>query len=109
MGDTYSTATALGEDVVEVNAAVEAERTVVKDIDPVALVVTRGVENADVPGFNEVASNEEILLIRGELDVVRTWTLVKIHALMVIIQIGRLTDDTLVLIGIIKTLGVLQV
>jgi hypothetical protein len=109
-GLTYSTATALGEDVVEVNATVEAERTVVENIDPVALVVTRGVEDADVAGFDEVTGDEEVLLVRGELDVVRAWNWSVIASPNSRHHVnGKLTNNTLVLVRIIETLGVLQV
>lgn len=39
------TATALGEDVLEVDLAVEAEASIWQDVDPVTLVVCRGVHN----------------------------------------------------------------
>ena len=40
-----STAASVGEDALKVDGAVEAERAIVVDVNPVALVVTRGVEN----------------------------------------------------------------
>lgn len=42
------TTAGLGEDVLKVNGAVEAERTIIVDVDPVALVVTGGVDNGDL-------------------------------------------------------------
>lgn len=42
------TATGLGEDVLKVNRAVEAEGAVVVDVDPVALVITRCVDDGDL-------------------------------------------------------------
>lgn len=45
---TYSTTTSLGENVLKVNGAVEAERAIGQDVNPVTLVVARGVEDGDL-------------------------------------------------------------
>jgi hypothetical protein len=45
---TYSTAAVLGEDVLKVKGTVEAEGAVIVDINPVNLVVARGVQNGDL-------------------------------------------------------------
>lgn len=42
------TTAGLGEDVLKVNRAVEAERAVLVDVDPVALVVTGSVDDGDL-------------------------------------------------------------
>jgi hypothetical protein len=39
---------ALGEDGLKVDGSVEAEGAIVKDVNPMGLVVTRGVENRDL-------------------------------------------------------------
>lgn len=43
-----STTTAVSKNVLKVNGSVETQRTVLVDIDPMALVITRGVENGDL-------------------------------------------------------------
>lgn len=45
---TYSATASAGEDGLKVNSAVEAEGAVVEDVNPVDLVVTRGVEDRDL-------------------------------------------------------------
>lgn len=40
-----STTTVAGEDALEIDRSVEAETSVGKDVNPVALVVSRGVDN----------------------------------------------------------------
>ena len=84
------TTTAVGEDLLKVDRSVEAERAVVKDVDPVALVITRSVEDRDVSGLHEVAGDEQVLLVRRNLDIVGT-------------------NDGLLLIGVIETLDVVEV
>jgi hypothetical protein len=39
------TATCFGEDLLKINGAVEAERPIVIDVDPMTLVVARSVDN----------------------------------------------------------------
>lgn len=45
---TYSTATGVSEDLLEVDSAVEVERAVLVDVNPVTLVVSGGVEHRDL-------------------------------------------------------------
>ena len=71
----------------EVDAAVEAQATVLKDVNPLSLEVSRSVDNTDFTSLNEVVRNEEVLLVGANLEVVRS-------------------DDALVLIGIVKALDV---
>jgi hypothetical protein len=103
-----SSTTITSEDVFEVDGSVEAQATVWEDVNPMALVVTRGVENRDlrnelasgetrrlalgiyIASLNKVTSNKQVLLVRGNLDVVRS-------------------NDWLILVGVIKTNGVVKV
>ncbi|EEY14371.1 predicted protein [Verticillium alfalfae VaMs.102] len=84
------TTTVAGEDALKVDGAVEAEAAIVVDVDPVSLVVTGGVDDGDVAGLDKVASDEQVLLIGADLDIVRA-------------------DDGLGLLGVIKALDVGEV
>jgi hypothetical protein len=100
-------AAAVGKDARELDSAVEAEAAVLEDVDPVRLVVGGGVDNGDlssvsyakvyqgerdthIAALDKVASDEQVLLVGRDLDVVRS-------------------DDGLVLLGVIKTLDVVEV
>lgn len=45
---TYSTTASAGKDGLKVDSAVEAERTIGENVDPVSLVVSGGVENGNL-------------------------------------------------------------
>ena len=77
-------------DLLKVNGAVEAQRTVVVNVDPVALVIGGSVDDGYISTLHKVASDEQVLLIGRDLDVVGT-------------------DDRLLLIRVIKTLDVVEV
>lgn len=95
-----------GKDVIKINSSVEAQRTIIIDINPVALVVTRSVQHRDLPcvrivnpvgkmrtyiaSLDKVAGHEKVLLVRRNLDVVGT-------------------NNGLILIGVIQTLDVIEV
>lgn len=82
--------TTLRELIQEINAAVEAQATVIVDVDPLGLEVGRSVDDADLPGLNEVVCNEEVLLVWADLDVMGS-------------------DYPLVLIWVVEALDVAQV
>lgn len=42
------TATGLGKDLLKVNGAVEAKRSIIVDVNPVTLVITRSIDNRDL-------------------------------------------------------------
>ena len=48
MENTYSTTAAFSENILKINAAVEAQRAIIKHIDPVALVIAWGVDHGDL-------------------------------------------------------------
>lgn len=82
--------TTVGEDARELNGTVEAEATILEDINPVRLVVSGSVDNRDITTLDKVARDEEVLLVGGDLDIVRA-------------------DDGLVLVGVVQALDVGEV
>ncbi len=107
LGYTYSTAASAGEDSLKVDSAVEAESTVVEDVNPVDLVVTGGIEDRNlavqlavatestevftyIASLHKVAADEEVLLVGRNLDVVGT-------------------NDGLLLVGVVEALDVVEV
>lgn len=103
-----STTTVAGEDALEIDCPVEAEASVGKDVNPVALVVSRGVDNRDlfesrsanrefpywrathIAALDKVSGNKQVLLVGANLDVVRP-------------------DDGLRLVRVVEPLDVAQV
>lgn len=65
------TTTALVE-VGEVDSAVEAQGTVLLDVDVQGLEVGGGVDDADLAGLDEVVGDDKVLLVGGDLEVVGT-------------------------------------
>lgn len=57
-------------EVGEVDGAVEAQGAVVLDVDVEGLEVSRGVDEADLAGLDEVVGDDEVLLVGGDLEVV---------------------------------------
>lgn len=55
----------------KINSAIEVERSIWVDIDVQSLVICRSVENADITGLDKVVGDDDVLLIRGDFDVVR--------------------------------------
>lgn len=55
----------------EINGAIEVERSIWVAIDVQSLVICRSVEKADIAGLDKVVGNDDVLLIRGDFDVVR--------------------------------------
>lgn len=82
--------TPLRELAQEVNAPVERKATIGQDINPLGLEVRRRVDNTNATSLDKVVGDEQVLLIRADLDVVGS-------------------DDTLVLVGVVETLDVVQV
>ena len=83
-------ATTVGKLLGEVDGAVEAERAIIVNVNVQRLEVSRSVDDANVAGLHEVIGYHYVLLVRSDLDVVRT-------------------NGRLVLIGVVKTLDVVQV
>jgi len=83
-------ATAVGKLLGEVDGAVEAERAIIVNVNVQRLEVSRSVDDANVAGLHEVIGDHYVLLVRSDLDVVRT-------------------NGRLVLIGVVKTFDVVQV
>jgi hypothetical protein len=74
----------------KVNAAVEAQAPIRQDINPLSLEICGSVDNADIASLHEVIRDEKVLLIRADVDVVRS-------------------GNTLVCIWIIQSLDVVEV
>jgi hypothetical protein len=62
----------LGELAVEINGTVEVKRAIREDIYPLSLVVSWRVHDADVASLNKVVSNQKVLLVRRDLNIVRS-------------------------------------
>ena len=82
--------TTVGELLAEVDSPVKAQATIIIDIDVQRLEVSRGIDDADLAGLNKVIGDHEVLLVRSDLDIMRT-------------------HGGLVLVGIIQALDVVQV
>ena len=66
----------------KVNTAVEAQASIKQNINPLGLKVRGSVDSADIASLHEVISDEKVLLIRTDFDVVRADdTLVDIRVL----------------------------
>lgn len=74
----------------KVDRAVEAQGAVIQNINVLRLEVGGGIDNTDIARLHEVVGDEQVLLVRRDLDVMRA-------------------DDGLVLIRVIQTLHVAQV
>lgn len=83
-------ATAVRKLAIEIDGAVETQATIVIDVDVKGLEICRGVDDANIAGLDEVVRNNNVLLVRRDLDVVRA-------------------DRGLVLIRVIETLNVVQI
>src|SRR5690242_12008848 len=74
----------------EVNATVEAQAAIRKNINPLGFEIGRGVHDTNFARLNKVVSDQQVLLVRADLDVVGP-------------------DDALVFIGVIETLNIVEV
>lgn len=59
-------------EVGEVDGAVEAQGTVLLDVDVQGLEVGGGVDDANLAGLDEVVGDDKVLLVGGDLEVVGT-------------------------------------
>lgn len=76
--------------LAKVDSTVEVQATVIVDIDVQRLEVGRSVDNTDLASLDKVVGDNEVLLVRSDLDVVRA-------------------HSGLVVVGVIQTLDVAQV
>ena len=76
--------------MAEVNGPVEVQTAILVEINVQRLEVSRRVNDTDVAGLHKVVGDDDMLLVRRDLDVVGT-------------------DGGLLLIGVIQTLDVVQV
>lgn len=74
----------------EVDAAVETQAAIRKDINPLRLKIGRGVDDTNLAGLNKIIGNQQVLLIRTDLQIM--WT-----------------NDTLILIRVIQSLDVVKI
>lgn len=56
----------------EINTAIEAQAAIVEDINPLRLEVGGRVNNADIARLDKIIRNEQVLLIRADLDIMRS-------------------------------------
>ena len=83
-------ATPISKVLLEINASVKRQGAVIEDVNVLRLIVSRCVNEADVAGLQEVVRDHEMLLVGRDFEVVRS-------------------DDGLVLVRVIETLGVVYV
>jgi hypothetical protein len=83
-------ATTVGELPSKIDGAVEPERAIIVDVNVQRLEVGGSVDDTDVTGLHEVIGDDDVLLVGSDLDVVGS-------------------DGGLILIGVVETLGVVQV
>lgn len=76
--------------LAKVNGAVEVETAIVVDVDVQGLEVSRSIDVPDLPGLHEVIRDDNVLLVRCDLDVVRA-------------------NRWLLFVGVIQALDVVQV
>jgi hypothetical protein len=88
-GVGLSTAT-VGEFLAEVDSPVEAQATIIVDVDVQRLEISRSIDDTNLASLNKVVGDHDMLLVRSNLDVVRS-------------------DGRLVLIGVVQTLDVAEV
>ena len=70
---------------LKINGAIKRQTAIRVDINPLGLEIRGSINNTNIPRLNKVIRNEEILLIRGDFNIVRA-------------------DDALVLIGVVEAL-----
>ena len=76
--------------MAEIDGPVEVQTAILVEINVQRLEVSRCVNDTDVAGLHKVVGDDDVLLVRRDLDVVGT-------------------DGGLLLIGVIQTLDVVQV
>lgn len=82
--------TTVGELFAEVDGTVEGQATVLVEINVQSLEVSWSVDDTNLSSLHEVIGDNHMLLVGGDLDVVRA-------------------DGGLILIGVIETLDIVQV
>lgn len=82
--------TTVRELMAEIDGPVEVQTAILVEINVQRLEVSRCVNDTDVAGLHKVVGDDDVLLVRRDLDVVGT-------------------DGGLLLIGVIQTLDVVQV
>lgn len=82
--------TTVGELLAKVDSPVEAQATVIVDVDVKRFEISRGIDDTNLAGLNKVVGNHDVLLVGSNLDVVGS-------------------DGGLVLIRVVQTLDVVQV
>lgn len=91
--------TTFRERLVEVNRPVEVQAAVVVEINVQRPEVSRRVENTDISGLHKVVGDDEVLLVRRDLDVVRanTWlNLVRVIQTLDVVQIADVKGGNVV-------------
>lgn len=92
-------ATTVGELSGKVDEAIEAERAVLLDVNVQRLEVGRGVDDTNITSLYEVVGDNDMLLIRGDLDVVRSngrLVLIRIVKALDVAQIGNVESSDVV-------------
>lgn len=64
------TSSTVGKLLVEIDRAVEAQATVIVEVDVESVEIGGGVDQTDITGLNEVIRGEEVLLVGADLHVV---------------------------------------
>lgn len=91
--------TTFRERLVEVNGPVEVQAAVVVEINVQRPEVSRGVENTNISGLHKVVGDDEVLLVRRDLDIVRanTWlNLVRVIQTLDVVQIADVKGGNVV-------------
>lgn len=83
-------ATPLRKLFIEVNRPVEAQATIIIQVDVQCLEISWSVDQSDLAGLHEVIRDDDMLLVRCHLDIVRA-------------------DSGLILVRVIETLDVVEV
>lgn len=74
----------------EVNAAVEAQAAIRKNVNPLSFEIGRGIDDTNLARLDKVVSDQQVLLVGANLDIVGS-------------------DDALVFIRVIETLNIIEV
>lgn len=82
--------TTLRELTQEINAAVELQAPIRQNINPLRLEICRRIHDTDITSLDKVIRNKQVLLIRADLDIMRS-------------------NNSLVRIRVVETLDVVQI
>ena len=92
-------ATAVGELLGEVDGAVEAERAVIVNVNVERLEVCESVDDTDVTSLQKSVGDDDVLLVRSNLDVVRTngrLVLIRVVEALDVVQVGDIEGSDVV-------------